>query len=213
MEHKKQGNMSKSLHKLKVKYTDTLSEYPFMMKPIGFIAATVAILSNRFNTFFYKRRFNMVGRYLSIEGKPMINNRGFIELGEEVRIWSKFMKVIISVKKGARLKIGHNTRINGVHIACKSNITIGNNVRIAPYVLIMDSDFHNVEDHFSEAQSSFVVIEDDVWIASKSTILKGVTVGKGSVIAAGSVVTKNVEPYTVVGGVPSKMIKSINKKV
>lgn len=53
-----------------------------------------------------------------------------------------------------------------------------------------------------------VVIEDDVWIGANSTILKGVTIGEGSVVAAGSVVTKNVPAYTIVGGVPAKIIKN-----
>jgi len=52
-----------------------------------------------------------------------------------------------------------------------------------------------------------VVIEDDVWIAARSIILPGVTIGKGAVIAAGAVVTKDVPPYTVVGGVPARKIK------
>ena len=52
-----------------------------------------------------------------------------------------------------------------------------------------------------------VVIEDDVWIGTRSIILPGVTIGKGSVIAAGSVVTKDVPPYNLVGGIPAKIIK------
>jgi acetyltransferase-like isoleucine patch superfamily enzyme len=56
----------------------------------------------------------------------------------------------------------------------------------------------------------FVTIEDDCWIASNSTILAGVTVGKGSVIAAGAVVTKDIPPYSVVAGSPAVVIKSRN---
>ena len=57
---------------------------------------------------------------------------------------------------------------------------------------------------------SFVTIEDDCWIASNSTILAGVTIGTGSVVAAGSVVTKDVPPYSVVAGSPAVVIKSRN---
>ena len=52
-----------------------------------------------------------------------------------------------------------------------------------------------------------VIIEDDVWIGAKTTILKGVTIGRGAVIAAGALVVKNVEPYSIVGGVPARFIK------
>jgi acetyltransferase-like isoleucine patch superfamily enzyme len=54
----------------------------------------------------------------------------------------------------------------------------------------------------------FVKIEDDCWIAANTVILAGVTIGRGSVVAAGSVVTKDVPPYSIVGGVPAKVIKS-----
>lgn len=52
-----------------------------------------------------------------------------------------------------------------------------------------------------------IIIDDDVWIGAGAIILTGVTIGKGSVIAAGSIVTKDVEPYTIVGGNPAKLIK------
>ena len=55
---------------------------------------------------------------------------------------------------------------------------------------------------------SFIKIENDVWIGSNVTITAGVTVGEGAIIAAGAVVTKSVEPFSIVGGVPAKLIKS-----
>jgi acetyltransferase-like isoleucine patch superfamily enzyme len=56
-------------------------------------------------------------------------------------------------------------------------------------------------------KKQFVRIEDDCWIASNVVILSGVTIGQGSVIAAGAVVTESIEPYSIVGGVPAKLIK------
>jgi acetyltransferase-like isoleucine patch superfamily enzyme len=68
----------------------------------------------------------------------------------------------------------------------------------------MDTDYHKiyVNEKISNPPNS-VVIEDDVWIGSRATILKGVKIGKGSVVASNSVVTKNVEPYTLVAGNPA----------
>ena len=86
---------------------------------------------------------------------------------------------------------------------------IGENVRIAPYSIILDSDFHSVSDHFAEVEGEPIIIEDNVWITTRATILKGVTIGKGSVIAAGAVVNKDVPPYSIVGGVPAKLIKKV----
>lgn len=158
---------------------------------------------------YYLRKCTKVGSMVSTNGKPKIKNKGEIILGNKVRIWSNFNKTQIFVHKGAKLTVGDNSRINGVHIAAKEEVSIGKNVRIAPYVLILDSDFHSANDHFSDGKSGSVVIGDDVWIATKATILKGVTIGEGSVVAAGAVVTKDVPPYTVVGGVPAKVIKKL----
>jgi maltose O-acetyltransferase len=83
-------------------------------------------------------------------------------------------------------------------------------VRIAPYVIIIDDDYHDVQDHFGAVgKKSPIVIEDNVWIAMDAKILKGVTVGKGSVIATSAVVTKDVPPFSIVAGIPAKVIKQV----
>ncbi len=151
------------------------------------------------------------GRLVTTRGKPLIIAKGDIIIEDRVVIWSLFCKTILSVHAGAKLTIGTRSRLNGVHIATKSEIRIGKDVRIAPYTLIMDSDFHDVEAHLSEGRCAPIIIEDNVWIASRATILKGVTIGKGSVVAAGAVVTKNVSPFTVVAGVPAIAIRVIKQ--
>ena len=62
----------------------------------------------------------------------------------------------------------------------------------------------------AEGKSKPIIIEDDAWLATRCMVLKGVTIGKGAVVAAGAVVTKDVPPYTMVAGVPAKAIKKIN---
>jgi len=73
--------------------------------------------------------------------------------------------------------------------------------------MIIDSDFHNVKDHNLDGESGEIVIEDDVWIGAKATVLKGVRIGKGAVVAVGSVVTKDVPANAIVAGIPAKVIK------
>ena len=115
------------------------------------------------------------------------------------------------------LLIGTNVEINdSCHIAALESITIGNYVLIASHVYISDHDHGEItaEDLLKHPNqraliSSPVIIEDDVWIGEKATILKGVTVGKGSVIAAGAVVTKDIPPYSVAAGVPARVIKTL----
>jgi acetyltransferase-like isoleucine patch superfamily enzyme len=96
-------------------------------------------------------------------------------------------------------------------IGVNSEIRVGNHVMIAHAVSIRDTDhsFTDVTVPMSEQGiiSSQVVIEDDVWIGHGATILKGVTIGKGAIIAAGAVVNRDIEPYSIVGGVPAKVIR------
>lgn len=114
---------------------------------------------------------------------------------------------------GVGLKVGNNSSIGPyAYIGCSGYIEIGDNVMMSPRVSIY-SENHN----FSESTlpmieqgvtRSFVKIEDDCWLAANSVILAGVTVGKGSVVAAGSIVTKDVPPYSIVAGNPARIIKS-----
>lgn len=125
----------------------------------------------------------------------------------------QYLHPYITINFPENVTIGDNIIINrNVMITARSKITIGNDVLIGSNVVINDSN-HVFKDrsvpitkqgHTAEP----IVIEDDVWIASDAVILKGVHIGKGAVIAAGSVVTKDVEPYTVVAGVPARKIKN-----
>jgi acetyltransferase-like isoleucine patch superfamily enzyme len=113
------------------------------------------------------------------------------------------------------LFIGDDVQINDrCHIAALEHVSIGNNVLIASDVYISDHDHGKTDICSLKTKPSkrplicdAVVIEDDVWIGEKATILKGVHIGKGAVIAAGAVVTKSVEPYTVVCGAPAKPLR------
>lgn len=199
------------ISELKAKYAEVKSEYgqkSTILLIILFFGRLSEFAIRLFTAKIYLRKC-VKGKWVTTRKKPLIIARGLIELGDRVVIWSIFQRSILSVHSNATLKIGARSRINGVHIAVKSSVKIGQNVRIAPYTLIMDSDFHDINDHSSSGESAPIIIEDDVWIASRAIILKGVTVGKGSVIAAGAVVTKDVEPYTIVAGVPAVEIKKL----
>ncbi len=149
------------------------------------------------------------GALVSVNGKPMIENKGQMIFGDEVRVWSNIVQAKLFTGSDGRLLVGKNSRLNGVHIDANNLVQIGSNVRIAPYSVIIDSDFHDVKDHFATGKSAPVIIEDDVWIATRATILKGVRIAKGSVVASGAVVTHDVPPYTVVAGVPARVIKHL----
>ncbi|MCA5585901.1 acyltransferase [Parabacteroides gordonii] len=97
---------------------------------------------------------------------------------------------------------------NNARIYCTTHIEIGEEVLIGDNVSIRDTDNHQIfyEGHEQEVNSP-VIIEDHVWIGINSTILKGVRIGKGAIIAAGAVVTKDIPAGCLAGGVPAKVLK------
>lgn len=121
----------------------------------------------------------------------------------------------IRIQVPGNISIGNNVGLNyGVWIAANMHqnggIIIGDNVLVGPYTIIHSGNhrFNDLAAPIYKQGSEFktIIIEDDVWIAARCTILSGVRLGKGSVIAAGAVVTKDVPPYSIVGGIPAKII-------
>ncbi len=116
------------------------------------------------------------------------------------------------------LIIGDYVQINDrCHIAAIDNVRISANVLIASNVFISDHDHggFNLEDLKVPPSkrgliSAPVIIEENVWVGENVVILKGVTIGRGSIIAASCVVTKNVPPFSLLAGVPGRIIKSLN---
>lgn len=95
------------------------------------------------------------------------------------------------------------------HIRANGGLRIGSRVLIAANVTITTRE-HPVDlPRWSVTKDAPIVIEDDVWIGASAVVLPGVTIGKGAVIAAGAVVTSDVDPFTVVAGVPARPIKTV----
>lgn len=150
---------------------------------------------------------------------PLIFGDGEIELSDGVQIGNRQTWVVgLKVFDRARLSIGENTRINyQVTISAAQLVSIGRNCRIAGEVKIFDNNSHPIDplarrEHggrMSESDIAPVIIEDDVWIGNNCLIMKGVRIGYGAVIAAGSVVTRSVPPLTVVGGNPAAVLKRL----
>lgn len=113
---------------------------------------------------------------------------------------------------GAVLEIGADFGMTGGSIVAAEKVVIGDRVVVGANTVIMDTDFHPLEMverrlRPQEAETAPVIIEDDVFIGMNSLILKGVTIGRGSVIGAGSVVTRNVPSGVVAAGNPAGVIR------
>ncbi|MFK0330659.1 acyltransferase [Rhizobium sp. NPDC090275] len=113
----------------------------------------------------------------------------------------------VVVDQGAVLELGSGYLNSNSTISCFNSIKIGRDVMIAENVSIRDSDNHTIVNS-NRPKDGAIVIGDHVWIGMNSIILKGVKIGPGAVIAAGSVVTRDVEAGTLVGGVPAKLLRS-----
>lgn len=119
----------------------------------------------------------------------------------------------INVNAGAKLSLGSGYMNHDCVIDCFDSISIGHHVVISERVVLRDSDNHTIKD--MEAISSdesgvtaSIVIGDHVWIGLNVIVLKGVTIGEGAIVAAGSVVNKDVPPHCLVAGVPAKVVKT-----
>ncbi len=157
-----------------------------------------------------------VGKSLTIKNFATIQalSRRGIQFGDNVVVGRYTVIECTGVVRelGEGLKVGNDTGFGDYNfIGVRGPVEIGNNVLFGPRVSI-HAENHNFEDpdviiRKQGASRKGVKIEDDCWIGSGVTIVDGVVIGRGAVVAAGAVVTKDVPPFSVVAGVPAKVIK------
>lgn len=134
---------------------------------------------------------------------------GVVSLGDRVSIWRG---TIMEVESGGSIRIGSGTVIQPYCImnAVVGSLTIGRDVQIAAHSMFFPfrHRFENTNVPIKEqgtASKGGIVVEDDVWIGAGTTVMDGVRIGRGSVIGAGSVVTRDVPPYSVAAGAPARV--------
>ena len=173
------------------------------------------------NKFYYEPLLKFVckkvGRHVRTDGDiPLIVGSGKIVIGNHVFLGNKQAWILQkNLCENPELIIGDHTSINyRTVISVEAKVDIGSYCRIAEEVKIFDNNSHNIyykDRNMKEEDVAPIKIKDHVWIGMNSIILKGVTLGMGSVVAAGAIVTKDVPPMTLVGGYPAKIIKRIKK--
>lgn len=163
---------------------------------------------------------------ISINGPLMlfVSNKGNLEFGKNIKINSgQYFNPIGRNQKtrfwvDGNLKIGDATGLSSTAIICHESISIGKNVKIGGNTVIYDTDFHSLKasDRIHPTKDKIntvtkpVIINDNVFIGSHVTILKGVTIGVNSIIAASSVVSKSIPDNEIWGGNPIKFIRKLN---
>lgn len=184
---------------------------------------------------FIKRAFRIKGKvnhkngiHGSIEFNAPVyfNGKGTVRLGTDISFGYSLApkagngQIIVQARyKDSLIKIGDQVEFsNNVFVIALKHVSIGNKCLIADFVTIVDSDFHDIlpSDRATEAKRlnsdgiiSPTIIEDNVWIGSRTIILKGVRIGKDSIIGAGSVVTRNIPKGVIACGVPAKVVRSL----
>jgi len=168
-----------------------------------------------------------IGRYLPVSYSPLSFKltkpfRGFLcklifkKCGKNINIEKNaFFGNGIDLEIGDNSTIGINSYIGGIGSGGK--LVIGNNVMMARDVIILTRthNFENVYEPINTqgGENFTVTIGDDVWIGARVIILPGVNIGNGVIIGAGAVVTKDIAQYSIVGGVPAKLIRVRNKMI
>lgn len=183
---------------------------------------------NHIRTFKNRREFAMNSVHASdlvvrFTSHCTAQNKCDIVIGKKCEIKGQLFSF-----EGGKISIGNNVFVNyNSFIGSMEAVTIGNDVIIATNVRIFDNNNHPTSptqrermsrsDFYGElwtwkyAEHKPVVIEDNVWIGEFSTILKGVVIGKGSIVASHSVVTKDVPPYVIVAGNPARVVKRLEE--
>lgn len=156
------------------------------------------------------------GRFLKLVGPQNMHIGNNCNIG--INIVMETYERIREQKFNPRFELGNNSSIgNESHITCINSIKIGNDVRMGRKVFITDNAHGASESSLLDISPAMrplyskgsVVIEDCVWIGEMVSIMPGVTIGRGSIIGANSVITKNIPPYCMAAGNPAKVIKQI----
>lgn len=115
--------------------------------------------------------------------------------------------MISTIKKGAKIEIGDGCGFSGTVIGAGLHIKLGNNVRCGANTMITDSDWHT--DDYRTSPDKAVIIDDNVWLGYGVKVLKGVHIGRNSLIGANSLVTKDIPDNVIAAGNPCRVIKKI----
>jgi len=157
------------------------------------------------------RHATSIGHWTRVRGRPRIFNKGTMIIGSRVNLYSTPVRSELVCFPGAQLVIGDRTFINyGVSICATSSIQIGHNCAIGNHCIMLDNDFHSVEMETRSAvpPSAAMVVGNNVWLGVRVIVLKGVHIGDGAVIGAGSVVTHDIPPRSLAAGVPARVIRT-----
>jgi acetyltransferase-like isoleucine patch superfamily enzyme len=167
--------------------------------------------------YFAAKRSYYQWRYPNVKMAPGVVIKGSLKVSGSVKVTigasSRLGKNVIIYGSG-EVNVGNNVLLNGACIGCLNSVTIEDDCLISD-CFFADSDYHNLEPHLRHLEPSPkatapIVIERNVWIGARATVMKGVRVGENSVVGLGSIVRKSIPPNVVVIGNPQQIVKHFN---
>ena len=151
------------------------------------------------------RACQAVGARVRVQGRLLVENHGRIEIGDDVALHATPVPVHLDTARGATLAIGDRVQLaHGVGITAHAGVTIGADTRVGPFAMLLDDDFHGVEDRAAAPARGPIRIGRRVRIGAHVTVLRGTVLGDDVVVEPGSVVRGDVPAGTRVGGVPAR---------
>lgn len=202
-----------------------------MSSNVRFAIRFIKRVRNRLSSYYNLLRLKMYGvehgSHCVIHGKLYISlfPTASVKIGKNLYFSSGWgINALCANKRGviyatehASIKIGDNVGMSSTVLWAHNKIVIGNYVKIGGNCILIDTDAHNLDFSIRRGQytdwgeSAPIVVEDDAFIGANCIILKGVTIGARSIIAAGSVVTKSIPADCVAGGNPARVIRQLSK--
>lgn len=158
------------------------------------------------------RRADRVGLRPEVHGHAYVENYGRMEIGDRFRLDSRPVQSHLVTGARGTLEIGHDVSIgHGAAIAAHALVRVGSRVQMGAFVMVMDTDFHDTvnRDHVPEGQP--ILIGAGARLGSRVTVLRGAVIGEGAQIEAGSVVSGEIPPHTVAGGVPARVLRRVGE--
>lgn len=189
-----------------------------LLKKSGWIVVFLKLKLNnvKFHPDFKSHGIPII--HVALKAKKFIIGRNFVmNNGLYNNMIGRQQVCFFIVEKQGELIIGNNVGMSCTAIVCWNNITIGDNVRIGGGTVIYDTDFHSLDyreritfpENRHNVKTSPILIQDNVFIGAHCTILKGVTIGKNSIIGASSVITRDIPENQVWVGNPARFIKTL----
>jgi acetyltransferase-like isoleucine patch superfamily enzyme len=180
-----------------------------------YVKKWLARLNERYAVRYLHPQFDSIG-----EGSELRNPRCMEVMGPNIHAGRHLhamatrdapIRLIVWPESGGHIRIGDWVALSpGVRITCSKSITIGDGCSIAQRVFITDADWHDFYHRIYPGKEDPVVLEDNVWLGDQVIVTKGVTIGRNSIVGAGSVVTRDIPANTIAAGNPASPIKELD---